>query len=69
MRFPIALLQWLVDMRIVPEIDQASLVLLGRFNPAIFQPFWFARHGIVGADEAGAAEIEINWLSMSFRLG
>jgi hypothetical protein len=46
-------------MRIAPETDQASLVLLGLFNPAIFQPFWFARSNLIGSEEAAGAEIEI----------
>lgn len=41
------------------EIDGLSVVLLGSFNPAIFQPFWFARHKLVGDEEAGAATIEL----------
>jgi len=46
-------------MNITPEIDNASIVLLGRFNPSIFQPWWFAKNGIVGEQEADGAEIEI----------
>ncbi|MDZ7762529.1 MAG: hypothetical protein U5L00_20055 [Desulfovermiculus sp.] len=46
-------------MKIAPEIDNASVVLLGRFNPSIFQPWWFAKNGIVGEQEADEAEIEI----------
>lgn len=46
-------------MRMRPEIDQATLVILGHFNPAIFQPGWFAANGIIGQEEARAAEIEI----------
>ncbi len=46
-------------MKITPEIDNASIVLLGRFNPAIFQPWWFAKNGIIGEQEAFEAEIEI----------
>jgi len=39
-------------MRIKPEFDNASIVLLGSFNPRIFQPAWFARHGMIGEKEA-----------------
>lgn len=41
------------------EIDGASVVLLGSFNPAIFQPEWLARQGLVAPDEADAAEVQI----------
>jgi len=46
-------------MRIEPEIDAAAIVLLGSFNPKIFQPFWFARHGLVSDDEADSANISV----------
>lgn len=36
-----------------------SIVLLGDFNPKIFQPAWFACEGLVGKNEAEAAEIEV----------
>lgn len=43
-------------MRIRPQLDHASIVLLGRFNPAIFQPAWFALHKMIGPKEAEAAD-------------
>lgn len=36
-----------------------SVVLLGSFNPAIFQPDWLARHELVAPAEAEAAEVQI----------
>lgn len=42
-----------------PEIDGASVVLLGSFNPAIFQPEWIARHELIAPEEADAAEVQI----------
>ena len=36
-----------------------SLVLLGNFNPSIFQPQWLAQHGLVREEEAKHAVIEI----------
>lgn len=39
-------------MRIKPEFDQAGIVLLGSFNPAIFRPEWFARNGMIGEKES-----------------
>lgn len=41
------------------EIDGASAVLLGSFNPAIFQPEWLAQQGLLAREEAKAAEVQI----------
>lgn len=46
-------------MLIEPEIDGLSIVLLGRFNPTIFQPKWFGNVGLVSDDAASEAKIEI----------
>jgi len=46
-------------MRIKPRIDHAVIVLVGRFNPAIFQPAWFALHKMLGGKEAETAEIKV----------
>jgi hypothetical protein len=43
----------------IPEISGSSIVLLGSFNPAIFQPQWFFRQGLFRQSEAEAAEIKI----------
>lgn len=44
-------------MLIEPEISTCSIVLVGRFNPAIFHPSWFARLGIVSDNDADEAEV------------
>lgn len=36
-----------------------SIVLLGDFNPKIFQPAWFVAHGLIGEKEAEIADIQI----------
>jgi hypothetical protein len=46
-------------MRIQPETDAASIVLIGSFNPRIFRPDWFKAGEIIGDKEADAARIEI----------
>lgn len=46
-------------MRIQPQHDDATIVLLGNFNPLIFRPGWFGKHGLIGEAEADAASIEI----------
>jgi hypothetical protein len=41
------------------DIVQASIVMLGQFNPAIISPAWLARHEIISEDEFKAAEVEV----------
>ena len=55
-------------------IQGMSIVLLGDFNPKIFQPAWFAHENLIRAPEAEAADIkiinpeivifELEWLSV-----
>ena len=44
-------------MRIEPEISAASIVMIGHFNPQIFQPFWLAHHDVISEEEAESANI------------
>jgi len=44
---------------IKPEIQGASIVLIGDFNPKIFQPAWFASQDLIRNEEAKDAEIQI----------
>jgi hypothetical protein len=44
-------------MRIEPEISGASIVMLGSFNPEIFQPFWFAENKVISREQAAGAQI------------
>ncbi|MFO1349354.1 MAG: hypothetical protein U1F68_01180 [Gammaproteobacteria bacterium] len=39
--------------------DEADIVLIGAFNPAIFQPKWFQGHKLIQDTEADAAQIEV----------
>lgn len=48
-----------MDRRFTPELDGATVVLLGNFNPAIFQPAWFKACGLISGPEAAAAEVKI----------
>ena len=48
-----------MSMRIAPEIDGATIVLLGSFNPAIFTPSWFALHGLLPKGVADSAELAV----------
>jgi hypothetical protein len=41
------------------EIDQVSVVIVGSFNPTIFQPDWLASNNLIREEEAEAADIEI----------
>ncbi len=44
---------------ISPEIQEASIVLRGNFNPAIFQPAWFAKQHLLRDQEAESAKVEV----------
>jgi hypothetical protein len=39
--------------------ELASVVLLGNFNPAIFQPAWLAAKGLIRESEATGASVEV----------
>ena len=62
----------MLRMRIEPEIDAVSVVLIGDFNPTIFTPAWFALYGFLpkavvsGADlkvaHKDVTEFEADWL-------
>jgi len=62
-------------MELKPVADIAHAVLLGSFNPAIFQPAWFASKEILSEEQAKAANIEVihpevaqfktDWLQLS----
>jgi hypothetical protein len=41
------------------EIDSASIVIVGSFNPAIFHPMWFKANGLIKPEEADKAKVEI----------
>lgn len=41
------------------EIDTIAIVLLGSFNPAIFQPRWLGRQNLVAEGEAEEATVEV----------
>ena len=45
--------------RHVLEVNSASIVLAGSFNPAIFQPQWFVRQNLLPAEEGEKAEIRV----------
>lgn len=46
-------------MQIEPEYGSASVVLLGSFNPRIFNPDWLAQIGLISDAERAASEIGI----------
>ena len=47
------------DMRIEPESDEAGIVIVGSFNPRIFQPFWLAKQNLISDEAAENAKITI----------
>lgn len=42
-----------------PVVESVDIVLLGSFNPQIFQPAWFAAQGLLSTAESQSAEIAI----------
>lgn len=46
-----------VDLKL--ELDGASIVLVGSFNPAIVQPAWLARHELIRGEEGDTAEVTL----------
>jgi hypothetical protein len=48
-----------MPLRIEPEISGVALVLVGNFNPSIFQPFWMARQGLITDEAAEAATVSV----------
>jgi hypothetical protein len=42
-----------------PEIEGIGIVLVGSFNPMIFQPAWFAAENLIREEEEQAAKIEL----------
>ena len=46
-------------MRIVPDISGTTIVLVGRFNPAIFTPAWFELHELLPEGTAEVAKLEV----------
>ena len=44
-------------MRKEPELHGVAIVLRGRFNPAIYQPYWFLRHNLISEQAAETARI------------
>jgi len=43
----------------IPEISGGSIVLLGTFNPKIFQPEWLVRQQLLSEPEAETADIKV----------
>ena len=44
-------------MRVEPEIDEVVVVLVG--DPAVFTPAWFVLHGLLPANAADGAKVEV----------
>ena len=42
-----------------PEIESMTAVLVGSFNPGIFQPAWLASKALIRESEFAAAEINV----------
>lgn len=44
---------------LVKKRDEVTIVLNGRFNPAIYHPLWLAKQGLVSDDDAEKSTIEV----------
>lgn len=42
-----------------PELGSVGIVLVGQFNPSIFQPYWFAANELVSEEAAKSAQISV----------
>ena len=59
-------------MRIEPEISGVNIVLVGKFNPAIFTPAWFVLHELLPTDEGVQLQVahpqltvfSVDWLRL-----
>ncbi len=47
------------------ELQGATIVLLGSFNPAIFHPAWFAANDLLRQKEADNANIEVTHIEVA----
>jgi hypothetical protein len=43
----------------IPETENASIVMVGSFNPAIFQPLWMGAQNLIRREEAETADIRV----------
>ena len=67
------------SMRIDPEISGVHVTILGKFNPAIFTPAWFALHDLLPKSAAESANLRVahqeitafstDWLRLEVRTG
>jgi hypothetical protein len=46
-------------MSLVVEHEGLSIVLMGDFNPKIFQPYWFASEKLLRKEEAESADVKV----------
>lgn len=46
-------------MSLNPLFQSANIVVLGKFNPSIFHPAWFATQNLIRTKEAEAADVQI----------
>jgi hypothetical protein len=49
----------LMAMLIDPDLSGVNIVLIGRFNPSIFQPYWFSAQELISDEAANSAQISV----------
>jgi hypothetical protein len=61
---------WAHFMLIEPEFEDAGIVLIGDFNPAIFNPDWLLLNKLVGSEATNQSVIDIVHPDLAqFRVG
>jgi hypothetical protein len=50
---------WSARMVNVPQLRGLTFVLIGEFNPTIFQPAWFASERLLTEEEAASADVHV----------
>lgn len=53
-------------MNLCAERQQYSIVLIGEFNPAMFQPEWFSRNNIIAPEEIDVIRNELSQGKIDF---
>jgi hypothetical protein len=49
----------MTDRKLEPFAEELTIVFLGNLNAAIFNPDWFSRHGLIGAEAAAEAKVSV----------
>jgi hypothetical protein len=51
--------EFAMPLLVDPELNGVNIALVGRFNPSIFQPYWFCAHDLISEEAAKSADISV----------